>query len=178
MDDARACAQQLVGQGLKRVIITLGDKGALLATSDTSELIPGCAVQTRDTTGAGDAFIGSFAVFLAEGIGERDAIGRANLYAALSTTAVGAQKSFVSRRPVRRRMEPSIVLSLNRFRVSFVGFVPFVAITKTRIGLTPIPGCPKVWLAPDSQPGGKGEEPHETLGHRVCRRIPVLQRCR
>jgi ribokinase len=98
VDDARACAQQLVGQGLERVIITLGENGALLATGDASELFPGCAVQTKDTTGAGDAFIGSFAVFLAEGLEERDAIARANLYAALSTTAVGAQKSFVSRR--------------------------------------------------------------------------------
>ena len=97
VDDARACAQQLLGQGLRRVIITLGEKGALLATSEGCELVPGCAVQARDTTGAGDAFIGSFAVFLAEGVGERDAIRRANLYAALSTTAVGAQKSFVSR---------------------------------------------------------------------------------
>lgn len=95
--DAEACARQLVGQGLKRVIITLGEKGALLATSEATELVPGVAVRTKDTTGAGDAFIGSFAVFLAEGFGEREAIGRANLYAALSTTAVGTQKSFVSR---------------------------------------------------------------------------------
>jgi ribokinase len=97
VDAARACARHLVGHGIKRVIITLGEKGALLATGDAIELLPGYAVQTRDTTGAGDAFIGSFAVFLAEGIGEREAIGRANLYAALSTMAVGTQKSFVSR---------------------------------------------------------------------------------
>ena len=97
LEDARACARQLVGRGLGRVIITLGEKGALFATSEALELLPGCAVATRDTTGAGDAFIGSFAVFLAEGIGEHEAIGRANLYAALSTTAVGAQKSFVNR---------------------------------------------------------------------------------
>jgi ribokinase len=55
-------------------------------------------VTTKDTTGAGDAFIGSFAVFLAEGIAETDAILRANLYAALSTIGVGTQKSFVTRR--------------------------------------------------------------------------------
>ena len=97
VDEAHACAWQLLAQGIKRVIITLGDKGALLATGEASELVPGCAVKTRDTTGAGDAFIGSFAVFLAEGLDQRDAIARANLYAALSTTAVGTQKSFVSR---------------------------------------------------------------------------------
>jgi ribokinase len=48
-----------------------------------------------DTTGAGDAFIGSLAVFLAEGAPEKDAVARANLYAALSTTRIGTQKSFL-----------------------------------------------------------------------------------
>jgi len=36
-------------------------------------------------------------VFLAEGRGEREAIARANLYAALSTMSVGTQKSFGTR---------------------------------------------------------------------------------
>ncbi len=97
VQDARACAQQLMVQGLQRVIITLGEQGALLATPDATEHLPGVAVAATDTTGAGDAFIGSFAVFLAEGMEERAAITRANLYAALSTTAVGTQKSFVTR---------------------------------------------------------------------------------
>jgi ribokinase len=97
VDEAKACARSLIGRGLKRVIVTLGERGALLATKDGEELVPGFKVATKDTTGAGDAFIGSFAVFLAEGLAEREAIARANLYAALSTTAVGTQKSFVDR---------------------------------------------------------------------------------
>lgn len=97
VDDARACAQQLVEAGLPRVIVTLGASGALLAASGTSELIPACTVEAKDTTGAGDAFIGSFATFLAEGLAERDAIAQACLYASLSTTRVGTQKSFLSR---------------------------------------------------------------------------------
>ena len=36
-------------------------------------------------------------MFLGEGLAERDAIARANLYAALSTMGVGTQKSFVTR---------------------------------------------------------------------------------
>ncbi|MFQ5695313.1 MAG: ribokinase [Terriglobia bacterium] len=96
-DDAKKCAQHLLGQGVPRVIITLGEKGALLANGKTLELIPSVRVDTKDTTGAGDAFIGSFAVFLAEGAAERDAVARANLYAALSTTRVGTQKSFLAR---------------------------------------------------------------------------------
>jgi ribokinase len=54
-------------------------------------------VTAVDTTGAGDAFIGSLAVFLAEGVPEKEAIARASLYAALSTTRVGTQKSFPAR---------------------------------------------------------------------------------
>jgi ribokinase len=54
-------------------------------------------VESVDSTGAGDAFIGSFAVFLAEGVAEKEAVRRANLYAALSTTGVGTQKSFYDR---------------------------------------------------------------------------------
>ncbi len=97
VEDARACAAHLVSQGLKRVIITLGEKGALVAHAGGAELVPPYPVATKDTTGAGDAFVGSFAVFLGEGLSERDAIARANLYAALSTTSIGTQKSFVTR---------------------------------------------------------------------------------
>ena len=97
IDDARACAMHLVGQGLQRVIITLGERGALVAHAHGADHVPPYRVATIDTTGAGDAFVGSFAVFLGEGLAERDAIARANLYAALSTMGVGTQKSFVTR---------------------------------------------------------------------------------
>src|SRR5260370_7155333 len=82
---------------MRRVVITLGEHGSLSAGPDRMELIPAFKVQTVDTTGAGDAFIGSFAVFLSEGLPEEEALRRANLYAALSTTKVGTQKSFCNR---------------------------------------------------------------------------------
>lgn len=97
VDDATRCAKRLLEHGLRRVIITLGDKGSLLAHSGGVEHIPPFAVAARDTTGAGDAFVGSFAVFLSEGFAEGEAIRRANLYAALSTLGLGTQKSFVTR---------------------------------------------------------------------------------
>lgn len=95
--EASACAAHLLQRGLRRVIVTLGAQGALLATPEKTELIPAFSVKVKDTTGTGDAFIGSFAVFLAEGTAEREAVMRANLYAALSTTKVGTQKSFPTR---------------------------------------------------------------------------------
>jgi ribokinase len=97
VEQAKACAQHLLDGGFSRVILTLGERGALLATRAGMELIPAFPVTAKDSTGAGDAFIGSFAVFLAEGYPERDAIRRANLYAGISTTAIGTQKSFIKR---------------------------------------------------------------------------------
>ena len=97
VDDAKKCAEKLVGGGIKRVIITLGANGSLLVGRDGNEHVAPFAVQSVDSTGAGDAFIGSFAVFLGEGVPEREAVRRANLYAGLSTTGVGTQKSFYDR---------------------------------------------------------------------------------
>jgi ribokinase len=94
---ARACADHLRRRGFTRVIITLGARGALLATPGGTELVPAFEVRSVDSTGAGDAFIGSFATFLGEGLPEREAVRRANLYAGLSTTRVGTQKSFLAR---------------------------------------------------------------------------------
>lgn len=96
-DDAKKCAEKLLAGGIGRVIITLGSQGSLLAAAGSTEHVPPYAVNSVDSTGAGDAFIGSFAVFLAEGTDEREAVRRANLYAGLSTTGVGTQKSFYDR---------------------------------------------------------------------------------
>jgi ribokinase len=93
LDEARACAKKLLAEGLGRVIITLGSNGALLMEPEI--YVEAFKVDPVDTTGAGDAFIGSLAVFLSSGFSERDAIARANLYAALSTLSIGTQKSFV-----------------------------------------------------------------------------------
>lgn len=97
IEEATDCAAYFLEQGVPRVIITLGSNGVLLANPETTEVIPAFSVETKDTTGAGDAFIGSFAKFLAEGIPEKESISRACLYAALSTTKTGTQKSFLNK---------------------------------------------------------------------------------
>src|SRR5437868_15032407 len=97
LDDGKKCAEKLLGHGIRRVIITLGANGSLLASREGMEHLPAFSVKSIDSTGAGDAFIGSFAVFLGEGLSEREAVQRANLYAGLSTTGVGTQKSFYDR---------------------------------------------------------------------------------
>jgi ribokinase len=82
---------------VRRVIITLGANGSLLVSRQGDAHVAPFQVKSVDSTGAGDAFIGSFAVFLAEGLAEQEAVRRANLYAGLSTTGVGTQKSFYDR---------------------------------------------------------------------------------
>jgi ribokinase len=110
LDDARHCAHRLIEGGAQRVIITLGSQGALLADAKVMEHIAPFKVEPIDTTGAGDAFIGSLAVFLASGFEEREAIARSNLYAALSTLAVGTQKSFVTLERFEREWRSSVAV--------------------------------------------------------------------
>jgi ribokinase len=95
--DLDACVTSLLDGGIRRVILTLGARGAVLASPSGRVHVPAFPVSTVDTTGAGDAFIGSLAVFLTEGMSDEEAATRANLYAALSTTRTGTQKSFVKR---------------------------------------------------------------------------------
>ncbi len=97
LEEARAGAAALVQKGFRKVVLTLGDRGSLVADASGSSEVAPFRVTAVDTTGAGDAFIGSLAVFLAEGLAELQAAARANLYAALSTTRVGTQKSFITR---------------------------------------------------------------------------------
>ncbi len=75
-DEVSAAAQSLVKQGVETVIVTLGARGSLLATRDGSQRIAPVKVQAVDTTGAGDAFIGSFARYLAGGLSLEAALDR------------------------------------------------------------------------------------------------------
>ncbi len=97
MAEAGSAAQMLRACGPQTVIITLGDRGSLLVEEGAVELIPPVQVSAVDSTGAGDAYIGSLAVFLAEGASIQDAVRRANAVAALSVTSVGTQMSFPMR---------------------------------------------------------------------------------
>ncbi len=98
LSEVEAAARSLLQRGPRAVIITLGAGGALVADRNGAAHIPPVRVNAVDPTGAGDAFIGSLAVFLADGRSLHDAARRANAIAALSVTRVGAQESFPRRR--------------------------------------------------------------------------------
>ena len=86
-------ADALLAKGVKTVIITLGEKGFLLATKDCKEIISAYKVKAVDSTAAGDAFTGTVAYGIASGKSVRDAALYANAAAAISVTRLGAQPS-------------------------------------------------------------------------------------
>ena len=75
----------------------LGEMGALLWDGRAEVESPAFPVKAADTTGAGDAFNGAFAVALAAGKPVADALRFANAAAAISVTRSGAQPSMPSR---------------------------------------------------------------------------------
>ncbi len=97
IEDITAAARSLTGRGIKTVIVTIGEKGSLLVTEEEIKLVSARKVDAKDTTGAGDAFIGSFAYYYIKTGDILKSMEYANHYAALSTLNTGTQKSFYSR---------------------------------------------------------------------------------
>jgi ribokinase len=90
---ADAAATALLASGVSKVIVTLGEQGALFASQSGSAHFPAPKVKAVDTTAAGDTFVGGFAAALSEGKSEPDAIRFGQIAAALSVTRSGAQPS-------------------------------------------------------------------------------------
>jgi ribokinase len=97
MADVAAAAELLRARGPTAVIVTLGERGALVVGTGEPIHIPGVLVQAVDASGAGDAFCGALAAYLAEGDSLVTAATRANRVAALSVTRPGTQASFPRR---------------------------------------------------------------------------------
>lgn len=90
---AQKAARELQRQRVKNVILTLGKKGAMLATRDEIKVMPAYSVKAIDTTAAGDAFNGAVASAIMQGMNLPDAIKFANAVAALTVSRLGAQPS-------------------------------------------------------------------------------------
>jgi ribokinase len=91
--DAERAGKVLLGKGLSAVILTLGERGSLLLTSDLTQQVPAYSVEVVDTTAAGDAFCGALATGLARGEHLADAVAFANAAGALAVTVLGAAPS-------------------------------------------------------------------------------------
>lgn len=99
-----ALARDLAARHALTCVITLGSAGALAIARDGGWRIGALAVEARDTTGAGDAFVGVLAAALDRGLALPDALGRASVAAGLACTRIGAQTSQPDRAAIEARL--------------------------------------------------------------------------
>ena len=88
--EAKQAANKLINLGMKKVIITLGEKGLFYSDGKEEIYINASQVEAVDTTGAGDAFNGGLAFGLSKSKSIRECLELANKVAGLSTTKLGA----------------------------------------------------------------------------------------
>jgi len=101
VSSAERAARILLEKGVQNVIVTLGSKGALIVNSEISKQVDTYPVDVVDTTAAGDAFIGGFAVAL-DSSSLLDAIRYGCACGALATTKFGAQPSLPTKEAVEK----------------------------------------------------------------------------
>jgi ribokinase len=101
LPSAESAALKFTDCGVPVLIMTLGEKGALLATAEGISYFPAIVVDTVDPTACGDAFVGGFAVALAKGYEIDKAILYANCAGAVAVTRFGAQPSLPYAREVQ-----------------------------------------------------------------------------
>jgi ribokinase len=102
---AAKAAAKLLARGVKTVILTLGARGAFVATAEGGQLVRGFKVKPVDTTAAGDVFNGALAVALAEASSLHEAVRFANAAGALSVTKMGAQPSAPRRSEIEKLLK-------------------------------------------------------------------------
>lgn len=100
LGDPLVAAKKLKALGPKGVVLKLGEKGAVLLEGDEPQFLAARKVEAVDTTAAGDAFNGAFAVALSEGRQPLAAVEFAMAAAAISVTRHGAQPAMASRREI------------------------------------------------------------------------------
>ena len=80
----------LLNAGVKRVVVTLGERGSYFADSEQSFLMPSFKVKTVDKSGAGDCYCGSFVTALSIDRTIRDSMEFASKASSLVVTKKGA----------------------------------------------------------------------------------------
>lgn len=87
-------------RGIARAAVTLGRDGVLLIDGEQLVHLPGLQVEAVDATGAGDAFDGVLAAWLARGASFAQAVAAANVGGGMSVTAPGARGAMPRRRAI------------------------------------------------------------------------------
>ena len=88
--EAKQAADKLITLGIKKVIITLGEKGLFYSDGKEEIYLKANSVKAIDTTGAGDAFNGGLAYGLSKEKPIKECLKLANKVAGISTTKLGA----------------------------------------------------------------------------------------
>ena len=104
MQSILVAASSLKSIGLDCLIVTLGSEGVLVLDGEKADHILSHSVNVVDTTAAGDAFVGAFAVALSENLTTLQAATWGNAAGALSVTAAGAQPSLPTRESLEQFM--------------------------------------------------------------------------
>ncbi|XP_046372098.2 ribokinase-like isoform X2 [Haliotis rufescens] len=102
IEEAKAAVLALLDKGCNSVVLTLGELGSLYVSQSERDphVVPCPKVTPVDTTGAGDAFLGALAFYLAlyPNMTIIEALTRSSRLAAISVQAMGTQTSFPSRK--------------------------------------------------------------------------------
>ena len=88
--EAKQATGKLINLGIKKIIITLGEKGLFYSDGKEEIYLKASNVKAVDTTGAGDAFNGALAFSLSKEKPIKECLELANKVAGLSTLKLGA----------------------------------------------------------------------------------------
>lgn len=102
VDQAEDAARAMHAKGAANVAITMGERGTLLFDGQQAQLIRPYEIQPVDSTAAGDAFAGAFAVHWAKHNNLIDAVQFGNAAGALSASRSGAQPSMATGDEIER----------------------------------------------------------------------------
>ncbi len=97
LEDMIDASYILIQKGVKNVLVTLGERGALLVNENGTQVFATRKVKPVDTTAAGDCFSAAFVIALAEGKSQKEAISFANAASSIAVTRPGAQSSIPTR---------------------------------------------------------------------------------
>jgi len=118
-DEPEEVARDLIRAGVRQVVMTLGERGALVVTASSCKHIPAMQMPAVDTTGAGDAFNAGLATALASGESLTSAVEFAVVTGGLAVTKEGVIPSLPGRKEViqfyqeRSSISPGWLLSLD-----------------------------------------------------------------
>lgn len=101
----QTAVERLQANGASRVIVTLGEAGAFVCDGEENIEISGHPAHIVDTTAAGDAFVGAFAVGITEGKSMLEAARFGNAAGAIAVSRAGAQPSLPQREEVEELLE-------------------------------------------------------------------------